>query len=343
MKIILQLVGAFGPVICSNGSATAQEHYPLKAPEVTSLTDKTVRYQVAPEHSVVLKRGAVTAVIVDNHAVDNKWLPNHRAGYNGIASLSHSKRKENLFVPSYAGVNFEHIHDGTLAVKKEKFEPRKTPMELRIIDEHTVELYQPPTRNWKLESCGRYHMLSDGTIEYTFECIPKADVFANGYIGLFWASYIRQPNDKAIHFVGKSAKRTDRKPAWLKAVTPKHGVESTHPPAGKMFEPKIDPAFPLALVNHRSNYVHSQPWYYGISHGMAMVSMFREKDRIWFVQSPSGGGKGNPAWDFQWFIPNYKVGEAYGFVMRVVYLPFENRKQIEQATKQRREQIMRNR
>ncbi len=67
--------------------------------------------------------------------------------------------------------------------------------------------------------------------------------------------------------------------------------------------------------------------------------MFRDRDRIWMAQSPSGGGEGNPAWDFQWFIPDFKVGAAYGFTMRVGYVPFESREQVEQATREHRREL----
>jgi len=211
-------------------------------------------------------------------------------------------------------------------------------MQLRVVDSHTVELYQPPPHNWKLESCGRYQMLPDGTIEYTFECVPRADLYKKGYIALFWASYIHEPEDKAIHFQGRPAV-SDDKAKWIRAVTPKHGVDSTHPPSGPLPELNIDPDFPLTLVNHRSKYVYTEPWYYGVSHDMAFALMFRKQDRIWLAQSPSGGGATNPAWDFQWFIPDYKVGQAYGFVMRAAYLPYENRKQVERATRKHREAL----
>ena len=209
-------------------AATATGAHPHAAPRITSLTNPAVEYRIADSHHVTLQRAGVAAVIVDNAAVDVPELPGHRAGYNGIASLKHVDHDTNLFVPPYAGLNFEHIHDGTKAMLKEKFEPRKFPMQLRIIDEFTVEVY-----------------------EYT------------------------------------------------------------------------------------------DPWYYGTSHSMALVLMFRDRDQVWFAQSPSGGGEGNPAWDFQWFIPDYRVGEAYGFVMRAAYIPFESREQIERATRGHRDALSR--
>ena len=326
---------AGGAVFLSFAGRLDAEH-PLSAPGVTSLTDESVEYRVPEEHHVVLRQGEVTTVIVDNAAVDAPELSGHKAGYNGVASLTHADRDENLFVPTYAGLNFEHIHDGTTEGLVEKFEPRASPMELRIIDATTVELYQPPTPHFRLESCGRYQMLEDGTIEYTFECIPRAETFSRGFIGLFWASYIHQPGDGGIHFEGRFVDDAEAEGEWIDSVSPQHGINATHPPAGALLIPEIDADFPLTLVRGRSPYVYTEPWYYGVSRKMVLAQMFREKDHIWLAQSPSGGGQGNPAWDFQWFIPDCKVGEAYGFVMRAAYGPFVGREELVKRTETHR-------
>jgi len=119
-----------------NLAASAADNPPPR----TSVANSSVHYTVSAKPYVVLRRGPVEAVIVDNRAVDDEVLPGHRAGYHGIGSLKHEKQRRNLFVPSYAGLNFKHIHDGTAQENEILFEPRRASMELRVIDEHTVEL-----------------------------------------------------------------------------------------------------------------------------------------------------------------------------------------------------------
>ncbi len=266
-------------LVCGLAGPVAAQH-PLAAPRVTSLTNPNVQYREAAYPFVVLKRGDVEAIVIDNSAFSKPPLPEHRAGYNGVASLRHTERDANLFVPTVAGLNFEHIHDGTTKGLVEKFEPRKADMQLRVINQHTVELYQPPTPHWKLESCGRYELLEDGAIEYTFECVPREATFSQNFIGLFWASYIHQPEDLAIHFVARPRQQPDQAAAWVRSESPSHGVRATHAPPDWPELPPIDADFPLTLVHNPSPYLYSQPWYYGRSGNMALAFLFRPRDRI---------------------------------------------------------------
>ena len=321
---------------------------------VTSLTDKSVRYTVPDKPYAILKRGDVEAAIVNNEAVNDDVLPNHRAGYSGVAVLKHTKRNENLFVPGIAGLNFEHILDGTgHEDRKTLFEPRNWPMELRVIQDadgkptHAVELHQKPTFHHSLESCQRYELLEDGTVQLTIEVIPRKRSFNNGYICLFWASYIHQPESLDIHFKGWPRAKLEglrRMPPsqWVRGVTPAHGKLSTHPHVLDRRVFKHDEPFPLTLVFNLSEHVHDQPWYFGVSHGMAFVQMFRPQDKVRLTQSPSGGGRGNPAWDFQFYIEDYEVNKLYQFVMRAAYLPFESAEQVEKATRGHRKALGQN-
>ncbi|MCA9025248.1 MAG: hypothetical protein KDA86_08560 [Planctomycetaceae bacterium] len=311
-------------------TAAADDVEPL-----TTLDNPAIAYTTAEAGYAVLNQGPVTAVIVDNRAVDNEVLPDHRAGYSGVASLTHAEQPQNLFVPTYAGLNFEHIHDGTNEPRDILFEPRRAPMELRVINDRTVELYQPPTPHWKLESALRYELLDDGTSELTFECIPRERTFAHDYIGLFWASYIHQPDSLDIHFRGHDDGK--QQPArWIRGVTPAHGVFSTHlsPDDGRQFVHDDD--FDLTLVFNRSKSRYDVPWYFGVSHGMAFVQMFRPQDQVRLSQSPSGGGEGNPAWDFQFLIPDYEVGQRYQLVMRAMYVLYESAEQVERVSRPHR-------
>mgnify|MGYP001174587688 FL=1 len=103
-------------------------------PRLTSLSDPECSYRVSENPYAVLRRNGVKAVVVDNQAVVDDVIPAHRAGYSSLAYPGHSQRTENLFVPSYAGLNYEHIHDGTKQDRKVLFEPRNAPMQLRLVD-----------------------------------------------------------------------------------------------------------------------------------------------------------------------------------------------------------------
>ncbi len=305
----------------------------------TTLDNSRIAFQVPAKPYVTVERSDVQVVVVDNRAVNDRKLSGHRAGYSGLASLSHEARSENLFVPAYAGLNFEHIHDGTVQDRRILFEPRNSPMELRVVDKFTCELYQAPTPYWKLESCTRYELLADGTIEMTLECIPRARTFSNNYIGLFWASYIHRPKSLDIHFKGHDGSEPRGTSRWMRGVTPAHGVLATHVSIHDDRNFMHDKAFPLTLVFNRSKYRYAEPWYFGISHGMAFVLMFRPEDKVRLTQSPSGGGRGNPAWDFQFFISNYEVGRRYQLVMRAMYVPFQSVEQIERTTRPHRKAL----
>lgn len=325
-------------IACAGQSVLATANDQTEPPARTTLANDGLTFRKAERPYAILRRGDVQAVIVDHQEVDDATLPGHRAGYSGVASLTHKQQPRNLFVPSYAGLNFEHIHDGTAQPRDVLFEPRRAPMELRVIDPQTVELYQRPTPHWRLESATRYHLLPDGTLEMTLECIPREAAYKHNYLGLFWASYIHQPESLDIHFRGHPAD----KPAaaeWTRGVTPSHGELATHLASDDRRQLPHDEDFPLTLVYNRSHHRYAQPWYYGVSHGMAFVQMFRPQDQVRITQSPSGGGKGNPAWDFQAFFDQPQVGRRYQLVMRAMYLPYESPAQIEQATRQHRQAL----
>lgn len=313
-------------------------------PAATTLSDAAIKFTVPAKPYVIFKRGEVEMVVVNNEAVDDEVLPKHRAGYSGVASLTHAKRRENLFVPGIAGLNFEHILDGTAhADRKTQFEPRHWPMELRVVSEHAAELYQKLTFHHGLESCQRYELLDDGTIQLTIEVIPRKKSFRNGYICLFWASYIHQPESLDIHFRGwpreVAANRKLPDAQWIRGVTPAHGKLSSHCSIDDDRDFPHEKPFPLSLVYSLSEHRYAEPWYFGVSHGMAFVQMFRKADQVRLTQSPSGGGGGNPAWDFQFYIQDYQVDKRYQFVMRAAYVPYESPEQVEKATRKQREAL----
>jgi hypothetical protein len=128
---------------------------------------------------------------------------------------------------------------------------------------------------------------------------------------------------------------------WVRGVTPKHGIEATHRAVNDNRPFVHDENFPMTLVFNFSPHRYAEPWYLGECRGMACVPMFRAADEVRLTQSPSGGGNGNPAWDFQWFIGEPRVNQRYQLVMRLLYAPLPKASNPSQAREQLLERIRR--
>lgn len=179
------------------------------------------------------------------------------------------------------------------------------------ISENEAELHQPPTPTFHLESWTRFKLVAPHYIDMVFRCKPHQHVFTNGYIGLFWASYIDAPENKSIYF------RDDK--GWLQFCTQMHNDESTVLHVNDKTPLKFAPDTRPTLFKSLSPLRFSDPLYYGLFGSHQYILMFDRTDGIRFSHSPSGGGPDNPAWDWQFIIPDYDVAKEYGYRARVVY------------------------
>jgi hypothetical protein len=264
------------------------------------------------------RAGDLTAVIGDNAAHDN-----HRAGYNGVWSLTHRQEPANLFVPAVAGLNFEHIFDGERrdrdGSRRIFFEPRNAPMTFRRLSDTEAELHQPPTPTFRLESWTRFRLAAPHHVDMAFRCRPTQHAFAHNYIGLFWASYINAPEDRSIYFRGAGL--------WQQLCTQRHNDQSTVRHRDDKIELRFSEGFPEALFRNLSPLRFDEPFYYGQFRGMTAILMFDRAAGIRFTHSPSGGGVNkeaqttNPAWDFQYLVPRFELKQEYGFRARLAYRP----------------------
>ena len=264
-----------------------------------------------------LSAGKIKAVFIDNSAFGE----NHRAGYNGIAALYHDAQDSSIFVPFYAGFNIEHIFGGDSLI--ELFEPRRHTIELERIDENSVVLHQPKTPLSRVESWTTFTLTPPHYIDVNFRCIfHSEDFFQHGYAGIFWASYINAPADKKIYFYGRE--KSDSQMKWLSGWSPEHGVKGTHVSVDDDINFYMAPNFKVTLASDFSDQLYEQPFYYGRFHNMVFAYMFDipKEGVIRFSQSPTGGGELNPAWDFQFLVPDFKTKTPYEFSARLVYKEF---------------------
>lgn len=252
----------------------------------------------------------------------NEPAGRHLPGYNGVHALMGPRQRSNAFVPQYAGMNLELYFDGSEHSLERAlyFEPRRSPMQFHRLSRNAALLYQPPTPFWGLESWTTFTVRDPCYIEAEYRCVPRKRAFRNGLLGVFWASYINRPESKAIHFRGR--RKTNERPRWLSFESPRHGEKSSVRQVSDRARTPVAPEIQRYMFTSMAPLRYEQPYYYGLRAGYMMLFMFDCEHVLRFAHSPSGGGLGNPAWDFYMLVPNYGVGKQYGLRMRLCYKPF---------------------
>lgn len=240
----------------------------------------------------------------------------HREGYNGVWSLTPTDQPDSIFVPEYAGLNLEHYFDGWHSGGREIFfEPRVAPMEVEQPDGRSVLLRQAATPFWGAESKSRFTLHEPNRIQLDFETIPRREVFNGGTMGVFWASYMNGPSDNAIYFTGQDGAGNL---GVQRHSSPKHGDASSVRGTGDTLSLHISPEQRDKLFSSVTPVRWSRPYYWARWRDTAYLCVFSTPNTLRFAMSPSGGGPGNPAWDYQILVPGYRVGQTYSLTVHLV-------------------------
>ena len=267
---------------------------------------------------------------------DNSQSPQILSGVQSLRNLALAPDYD-AFDPdapgSSAGLNFEHIIAGH-STPDNKFTPRHGRYTLHQIDEQTCELRRNREDSpWDVSSTLRYKVTPPYYIDFEFRCTPH-DVSKFGvrnYALFFWADYMNEVDDIALHFRGVNRLGDDEQ--WIAADAPQ-----THPDylGGGTYR-HLD-AQPLTYDddhNFKLN-VWSYDWprytvpcYVGrAAHGMTLMLMFdrsytsADEIRFSLFKFKVKDEHRRPAWDFQYVIHSVEAEKEYGFRGRLLWKKF---------------------
>jgi hypothetical protein len=230
-------------------------------------------------------------------------------------------------------LNFEHIISGHQNPNN-SFTPRHGRYTLqRLPDGESVLLVRRAEDcPWKVASTLQYVVNEPYYIDFTFRCTPQdASLFGSrGYAIFFFANYMNDVQDVALHFRGQHA--PDGHEAWIAADAPEghrdwNGGGNYRAITANELEYDDDVQFRLNTWSYDWPRV-AKPFYYGrAGHGMTLIMMFDRlhsaRDQIRFSLYKFKLKKHpRPAWDFQYVVNKVESGVEYGFHGRLVWKKF---------------------
>ncbi|MBI4025204.1 MAG: hypothetical protein HY360_09510 [Verrucomicrobia bacterium] len=289
------------------------------------------------------------------YIADNSPLGIHRRGYNGVASLIPKATGNNLFVPTYAGLNYETIgltglppyaHAGG-----SKFEPRCEAMRIEDVDAHQVVLAQPETSHAHVSARITFRVEEPcrllQRIEIVFHRRFCADQEKNSFYSL-WASYILMPPDRHVYtkldptaqdqegWVGVTKEDHQSRDYLIRPLPADRELQAAEHLELMMSQPPLAPEPPatdtLSGTELRARLNSPLSFYYGFCHDdLMLLAMFRQPERFRFAYSPCGAGKEpawNPAWDYVLYLEDAQLEQTYTWDLCIVVKEYRGRADV---------------
>jgi len=267
---------------------------------------------------------------------DNSSSPKILSGLDSLFDLKNSPGFD-AFDPddpgASAGLNFEHIICGH-SNRANAFTPRKGKYDLYPLPDGSSAMLvrRAGDEPWLIASTLEYKLSPPNAVDFEFHCrAQNRELFGKrGYALLFFANYMNNVADVAIHFRGVSA--PGKTEEWIRADAPPGPADYNQGGTYRSMEAQdlkydTDHNFKLNLWSYEYPRF-TQPFYYGhATNGMVMILMFdrmhRHEDEIRFslfkFKVPR---RPRPAWDFQYVIHKVEADRPYGFKGRLIWKKF---------------------
>jgi hypothetical protein len=306
---------------------------------------------VATSTPTLALAGSVTSVADDLQPVESttitaghlkvKLRDNSRSPkvLSGVASLVHQQDAPTFdaFDPdspgASAGLNFEHIISGHKNANN-AFTPRhgKYTLFLQPQDKSARLVRKAEDDPWALASTLTFTVTPPHYLDLNFRCVPHDTTLfqKRRYAILFFANYMNDVQDVAIHFRGIEQRGQPEK--WIAADAPQGPADwnqgGTYR-SGSAADLEYDADHNFRLNSWSYEWPRfTKPFYYGrAAKGMVFIlmvdKMYTAEDEIRFslfkFKLPRFP---RPAWDFQYVIRKIRKEKEYGFRARVVWKRF---------------------
>ena len=240
----------------------------------------------------------------------------------GIWSLTSRHDIHSAFVNAFAGMTFSVLRHTDPPVPVQRLDSLRVALE--CCDPPVWAGGLPPPTPIHLHSRAVYTVRPPHTVDMETVVTPTAPV---GGVMLAWASYMNGPADSDI-FIRHAGR-------WVRAHSPRHGVDATYAPAS--LSSIQDDLRHFSAEERRTNFVlgystqrFDEPVFCGFVRNMVAIFLFDRAAEMRITISPDGGGnsiipgRANPAWDWWTYRPAMPAGVPRRYRQRLVYKPWTN-------------------